>query len=75
MNIKKEFYKTDKKTRAIYYIYSGISAVLLFIAFVLNYTGKDIKTSLIVAEMSVTMLSVGVWGGVFFEIMMKKFKK
>lgn len=75
MNIKKEFYKADRKTRFIYYIYSIISALVLIGAYIMNYTGYDIKVSLIMVELSVTMLSIGVWGGVFFEVMKTKYKK
>lgn len=73
--LKHEFYKTDKKTRIIYYIYSAVSVVILIMSYILNYTGYDVKTSLILAELSVTMLAIGVWGGVFCELMKEKFKK
>ena len=75
MNIKKEFYNAYKKARIIYYIYCFISFAVLLGAYVMNYTGYDIKTSHILVELSVTMLAIGIWGGVFFEMMKVRFKK
>lgn len=73
--MKNKFYETNRIARVILYIFIGISFGVLTFAHISYFTGNKNNTAFLLTELSATMLSLGVWGGVFFELLAKKFKK
>lgn len=72
MKIKELFERIDKKTKIMYYIYLSVSLFILILSYIYNYILKEGETSVLLAELSVIILAIGVWGSVFCEIYKKK---
>ena len=75
MNLKKKFYETEKTSRKIYYVYGGFSLVFLITAHLVYFVSKNSENARLLTETAVLIFAMGVWGGLFFEILYKKIKK
>ena len=70
--MKKIFNMIDRKTAWMLNSYAFISLILMLLSFDFKYKFKDFQTSFLLVELSLIMLSIGIWGSAFCEFYKKR---
>ena len=70
--MKKLFYRIDRKTAWMLNSYAFTALIFMALSFVFNFKFSDYKTSFLLVELSLNILSIGIWGSVFCEIYKKR---
>jgi len=70
--MKKFFHKMDRKTAWLLNSYLFVSLFFMLLSFVFNYKLNDAQTSFLLVELSLIMLSIGLWGSTFCEFYKKR---
>ena len=71
-NIKSHFNKMDKKTKIMLNIYIFASFLIMISSYFFNYILKESEISFLLVELSLLILSIGIWGSVFCEVYKKR---
>lgn len=70
--MKNFFGNLDRKTAWLLNSYLFVSLLFMVISFVFNYKLNDAQTSFLLVELSLIMLSIGIWGSAFCEFYKKR---